>query len=519
MHLRQRGNIYYATLYVDGRRIERSTGCTDEEAARAVLGDWEREAADPNRAASDTTLNDALGLLLDERQARVVNGGGSYATVSFYERKAGHLVRYLGHDYRIAGLKDATQVWQYIDVRRREHAKDTSVLKEVVTLRAALRLAKERGLWKGDLDAIIPDTFDPEYTPKGRSPGRAEVLRLLPHLPPDSAAAVAFIMATSAEDSALRRARRSDVPAKLDAADVRVPVRGTKNHKRNRKVPVVTDEQRLLLEYVLRFAEGTDGMLFGPLDNFRRELTTAAVLAGVEHVSPHDLRRGCGQWLIDLGVPLELVSRVMGHADTRITELVYAHIKDADVVNRMIDSLDPRYARRALKARGKKKLVKTITKLPEPKVRTVYEVDGIAHTLAEWAIASGIPKTTLFHRVMKVGMSMADALALGRGRRGRRLAAANGKPLQTKAPVTTPPKSAEAFDTADQKTPRKSLIVEAPSGDCRTGAADRMKKVNVTDAESAHPTSPPPENLAEIVVVRGGIEPPTRGFSVPCSTN
>ena len=42
------------------------------------------------------------------------------------------------------------------------------------------------------------------------------------------------------------------------------------------------------------------------------------------------LRKAAGQWLIDLGVPLELVSRALGHADTRITETVYAKIKDED---------------------------------------------------------------------------------------------------------------------------------------------------------------------------------------------
>jgi hypothetical protein len=126
---------------------------------------------------------------------------------------------------------------------------------------------------------------------------------------------------------------------------------------------------------------------------------------------------------------------------------------------------------------------------------------------------SSIPKTTLFHRVVKVGMSMAGALALGRGRRGRRLAGANARTGQTKAPVTTPTNQPEAFDTCDQERPKKSLIVEAPSDDCRTGAADRMGKVNVTDADSAHPTSPSREKLAEILVRRDGIEPPTRGFS------
>src|SRR5512132_3683189 len=95
MHLRQRGKIWYGTVYDEhGNRDERSTGCTDKAAARAVLATWEREAA-------ATTLNDALTLLLEDRAARVTNGDGSKETVSFYKKKSGHLVRVFGHDFRI----------------------------------------------------------------------------------------------------------------------------------------------------------------------------------------------------------------------------------------------------------------------------------------------------------------------------------------------------------------------------------------------------------------------------------
>jgi hypothetical protein len=91
----------------------------------------------------------------------VTNGDGSEETVSFSKKKSGHLVRVFGHDFRIALLKDAAPVWRYIDTRRAEGMLDTSIEREVTTLRAALRIAKERGQWKGDVDAIIPDTFDP----------------------------------------------------------------------------------------------------------------------------------------------------------------------------------------------------------------------------------------------------------------------------------------------------------------------------------------------------------------------
>jgi hypothetical protein len=118
----------------------------------------------------------------------------------------------------------------------------------------ALKLARERGLWRGDVEAVIPATFDPEYVPKKQSPTREEVLTLLPHLSPDAAAAVCFVLATSAESAALYAARRSDIPEELDRADLRVRVRGTKNKFRDAHVVIVSDEQRLPLEYAARHA-------------------------------------------------------------------------------------------------------------------------------------------------------------------------------------------------------------------------------------------------------------------------
>jgi hypothetical protein len=137
-------------------------------------------------------------------------------------------------------------------------------------------------------------------------------------------------------------------------------------------------------------------------------------------------------------------------------------------------------------------VIATIKRLPEPRrPRVLYLVDGVERTLAEWAESSGISKTTLFHRVVTSGMSMADALAVGKGTRGKRLAS---------------PAPCVAFD----------------SGDCRTGAADGSEKVDASDALDTarvrHLRANPPKTSGNSVP-RDGIEPPTRGFSIPCSTN
>ncbi len=44
-------------------------------------------------------------------------------------------------------------------------------------------------------------------------------------------------------------------------------------------------------------------------------------------VTFHDLRRSCGTLLAQHGVPLHVISRILGHSSTTVTEKVYAHLQ------------------------------------------------------------------------------------------------------------------------------------------------------------------------------------------------
>jgi len=50
--------------------------------------------------------------------------------------------------------------------------------------------------------------------------------------------------------------------------------------------------------------------------------------AGIANLTPHRLRRTLGSRLYQDGLPLDRVSMVLGHADTRTTELYYARLRD-----------------------------------------------------------------------------------------------------------------------------------------------------------------------------------------------
>ena len=67
-----------------------------------------------------------------------------------------------------------------------------------------------------------------------------------------------------------------------------------------------------------------------PLDhrNATRYFQSAIERAGLPHQRFHDLRHACATLLIEQGVDLATVSRMLGHADLRTTADTYAHLTD-----------------------------------------------------------------------------------------------------------------------------------------------------------------------------------------------
>jgi len=342
MRLFRRGRTWYATFYENGARVQRSTKCMDRKAADVVARQWERDAADPENAVlMSATLSDALNLLLRNRTEQANAGRMSHGTVSFYRTKSGHLTRVFEHDehevfkpFRLALLK-APDVDRYISVRRAEGAGENTLSKELVALRAALKLARRAGLWRGDPAAVLPIAFAPEYKPRTRFLPPVELQRLLPQLTGDHAAAVAFMIATSAELGAVTRAQRADV----DLNERRALVRGTKRTTRWRTVPLVSDAQRSLMKYALAHAQGVDGMLFLPWQNIRRDLAQACDRAGIPPCTPNDLRRTCGTWLRQGGAAPDLIAALMGHADTRMVERCYGRLPIDDLERRLASAI------------------------------------------------------------------------------------------------------------------------------------------------------------------------------------
>lgn len=73
----------------------------------------------------------------------------------------------------------------------------------------------------------------------------------------------------------------------------------------------------------------------------RAELETA----GAAHATPHTLRRTFATELLNNGVRLETVSRLLGHAGTAISESAYAELTDARIRHEVEQALKARHPR------------------------------------------------------------------------------------------------------------------------------------------------------------------------------
>lgn len=95
---------------------------------------------------------------------------------------------------------------------------------------------------------------------------------------------------------------------------------------RSAAIPINANARRALLSLRTSspwvFAHGNGK----PRRTMRSSWETLCRQCGIEDAKLHDLRRTFGSWLVQSGVPIHTVSKLMRHADVSITAKVYAHL-------------------------------------------------------------------------------------------------------------------------------------------------------------------------------------------------
>lgn len=334
--LRRKGRYWYLRTTEGGRDKEVATRCTDRRAAEGFLRQWERDRADPDgaprRAAATTTVQQAVDLAHAHHLAEHRVGKLAEATVDHYLRKLGAVLTSLGADTALSELTTA-RLDRFVTERREDGASDHTIHKELHVLREALRLAGRQGLCPRSAHEDVPHVA-PAYKPRDRSLSVDEVRAILGELEGDRAAWVAWAVGSGAERAALERAERADYDERAGL----VRVRGTKNARRARVVPVVLPECKALLRLALERAEGVAPKLLGPWHNVWRDLREAAKRAGASTtgLSVHVLRHTWASWHLAAGVSWDDVARGLGHASTAMLHKTYAHLSPSELRSRYL---------------------------------------------------------------------------------------------------------------------------------------------------------------------------------------
>jgi integrase len=194
------------------------------------------------------------------------------------------------------------------------HYKPATINRSLGALGKALRIAWQRGTVAADYSSLCKRL--PERNARTTWLTLSQVQTLASHASESTQAAIWL--------SVLTGCRRGEVlamrPEMIDGDVITLPAGATKS-ERSRSVPIIPPARPWLAMVPLQI--NFEGLKSG----FRR----AREAAGMPHVTFQDLRRSCGTLLIQQGVPLHIVSRILGHSSTAVTERVYAHLSNAQV--------------------------------------------------------------------------------------------------------------------------------------------------------------------------------------------
>jgi integrase len=215
--------------------------------------------------------------------------------------------------------------------RRKKPTSDGTIIRELVTLRAALNWAHgERWITE------IPTIETPRQpAPRDRWLSREEADRLLASAAPHVLTFLALCLYTGARAGSVLELTWDRINLTSGLIDLgRAP--GGKGRAvvpiAARLLPILTEARAMATcTYVIEYGGK-------PVASVKTGARAAARRANLHGVTPHILRHTAATWMAMAGVPMFDIARVLGHKESATTERVYAK-HTPDYLRRAIDAL------------------------------------------------------------------------------------------------------------------------------------------------------------------------------------
>ena len=318
--LTQRGSRFYVTWWEGGSQHRVSTGQTERPKANRFLKQFEAGRGTPLPPDEPTIAEIITGYLAD-RTPRVASPdtlryAGAALSRHLGELQPAHLTTERCRAYH---LDRRSEGYQAPGARARKPVATGTVIRELVTLRAAFRWAKKAGWIATEPHVEMP----PAPPPRERWLTRAEADRLTDEC--KAAHVYLFVMLglhTAARAGAILELKWDQV----DFAANRINLGRGRGNKRRAIVPINAPLRAALIE-AKRGATGNAVIEHGgrPVGSVKTGLAAACRRAKLKiGVTAHTLRHTSASWMVQGGVPLEKVASYLGNT-VAMVEKVYGH--------------------------------------------------------------------------------------------------------------------------------------------------------------------------------------------------
>lgn len=208
----------------------------------------------------------------------------------------------------------------YIARRRSQGRKDATIRTEMGCLRAALKWGQKSGIIQRAPAIEMP----PSPPPRERYLTRAEAQSLIASaVDPHVRLAILLMLTTAGRIGAILELTwdRVDLERrliKLATNDIG-PRKGRATVPINDTLMAALQDARAaaLSRYVIEWGGRQVGSI-------KTGFNAAVTRAGIEHCTPHDLRRTAGRFMAEAGVPIEEIAQYLGHSNPNVTRSTYA---------------------------------------------------------------------------------------------------------------------------------------------------------------------------------------------------
>jgi len=328
----KRGNIYYISYYVDGRRKKKVIG-KSKKIAEIARNDIEVKLAKNTIGIIDK--NRDIGKFIEEYLAY----SASNKAKSTFRRDSVILNKNFLPNIETNELSKITaHALEDYKIERLKAVKDMTVNRELITIKAMFNKAVEWGyLDKSPAEQIKLFKIRKDERPHFLS--KEEIDKLLESCTEGLYPFVYTALNTGLRSSELVYLRWTDVD--LDRRKILVHSRDDWQTKSGKSRNIDINDN--LLMFLKKYKHERSEYVFCTKDdrplvnNLNRRFKNAAKRAGLEKISIHTLRHTFASHLVMAGVPLATVSSLLGHSDIKTT-MIYAHLSPdhlKDAINKL----------------------------------------------------------------------------------------------------------------------------------------------------------------------------------------